>query len=116
MRGSTVLLLAALYSAGAGAAEVEIGTGTSTVRSAYLYGSAYPEIAGDMIVDISDPLNASVCRGGWIRRSDAHYQQFVQLLTTAKVSRSLVRVLGDDSQLFPGSSDRFCHLNIVALL
>lgn len=116
MRASCVLLLAILFSAAPKAAEVEIGTGTSTVRAAYLYGATDPSIAGDLIVDISDPLNASVCRGGWIRKSDAHYHQFVQLLTTAKVSRSLVRVLGDDARLFPGSSDRFCYLHIVALL
>lgn len=116
MRTPWSLLWVLLFSASAPAAVVEVASGTSTVGAIYAYGDSEGSVAGHIVVDITDPINASVCRGVWIDKSDAQYPQMLQLLTTAKLSRSIVRVLGDSNRLFSGSSDKFCYLHIVGLL
>lgn len=109
------LVFAACTSEGA-AAVVDVGTATSTISVVYTYTDGESSIAGSVIFDVTDPLNANVCRGGWIDKSDSQYQEVLQLLTAAKLTRSLVRVIGDDSRLFPGSSDKFCYVHVAGLL
>lgn len=115
MRQMFIGLAFAICTSHAAAAVVDVGTATSTISKVYTYADGEGTIAGSVIVDVTDPLNVSTCRGGWITKSDSQYQEVLQLLTAAKLTRSLVRVIADDSRLFPGSSDKYCYIHVAGL-
>jgi hypothetical protein len=94
---------------------VNIGTSTSTLSQLYAY-SAESSVAGDYVVGISSPLNASVCEGGWISKQDAEYSQIVQMLIVAKATGALVYLRGDSARLWRGSGGKFCYIHEVGLL
>jgi hypothetical protein len=97
---------------------VDITTSASTIDQLLRYSDEEPApgAKNDLVVSVTDPLNAGVCRGGWISKSDAQFQEFFQILTAAKLSRARVRLIGDPSRLWTHSSDNFCYLHVVVLL
>ncbi|MBE5314179.1 MAG: hypothetical protein H4O13_02130 [Xanthomonadales bacterium] len=107
-----------LASLSAHAAPIDITTSASTIDQLLRYSDEEPApgAKNDLVVSVTDPLNAGVCRGGWISKSDAQYQEFFQILTAAKLSRARVRLIGDPSRRWTHSSDNFCYLHVVALL
>lgn len=108
----------AMITASAVAAPLDITTSTSTIEQLLRYSDDEPAAGAkdDLVVSVTDPLNASVCRGGWINKSDAQYQDFLQILTAAKISRARVRLIGDPARRWMHSSDNFCYLHVVVLL
>ncbi len=107
-----------LASLPAQAAPVEITTSSSIITQLLRYSDDEPApgAKNDLVVLVSDPLNASVCRGGWISKSDAQFQDFFQILTAAKLSNARVRLIGEPGRRWPHSSDNFCYLHVAILL
>lgn len=95
---------------------VQITSGTSTVRQVIRYTDEEPAYARALVVEVTDPTNAAVCRGGWLENTDAQFRDVLQLLVAAKLGGLRVRIDGDPTRLFSGSSDRYCYLNLVVIL
>lgn len=63
--------LALMIGNAAWAAEVEVGTSASIIAQLFKYSDASSSnFAGDLLIDVSDPANSSICRGAFLRRSD----------------------------------------------
>lgn len=113
----TMLFLAGLLFADmAWSVEVEVGSASSVIAQLLKYSDASAGvIRGDLLIDISNPVNSSVCRGAFISRSDAQYADVLQMAITAQASGAPVRVLAESTQLWPGSTDRYCYLTVLVL-
>jgi len=108
--------LALLIGNTAWSAEFEVGTSGSIIAQLLKYSDASSSvIAGDLLIDVSDPANSAVCRGAFIRRSDAQYADVLQMAVTAQASGAPIRVLAETTQLWPGSTDRYCYLTVLVL-
>lgn len=108
--------MALMFAGTAGSAEVEVGTATSIINQLLKYSDANPGGFGDdLVLVISDPNDAAVCRGAFISRSDAQYADILQMAITAQASGSPVRVLAESTVVWTGSSDRFCYLTTLIL-
>jgi hypothetical protein len=94
---------------------VEITTSTSTVRQIFRYTDELPAFAPSLVIEINDPLNISACRGGWLNSTDAQYRDVLQLVLTAKAAGLRIRLNGDTTRLFPGSSDPYCYINFIGV-
>jgi len=95
---------------------VDISSSTSTVGQVYRYSDELPEFAPMLVVQVTDPTNASVCVGGWISTTDGQYRDFFQMVIAAKATGSRLRLAGDPNRLFPGSSDPYCYIHFAGLL
>jgi hypothetical protein len=116
-----VALVAALVAVAAPASRaqaqsVQITTASSTVRQVFRYTDELPDIANVIVVEVTDPLAAGVCRGGWLDKTDAQFRDVFQMILAAKVAGLRIRLDGDPTRLFEGSSDPYCYLNYVGIL
>jgi hypothetical protein len=111
----SLLLILPLPSA---AAQVEITTTASTVLQLLRYSDDEPApgAKNDLVVSVTDPFDGMVCKGGWISKSDAQFQDFQQILTAAKLTRARIRLIGDPNRLWLHSSDNFCYIHVIVLL
>ena len=108
--------LALMIGNAAWAAEVEVGTSASIIAQLFKYSDASSSnFAGDLLIDVSDPANSSICRGAFLRRSDAQYSDVLQMAISAQASGAPIRVLAESTQLWPGSTDRYCYLTVLVL-
>ena len=100
------------------AAEVTVTTGSSTVRQILKFSDqAEPSsVAGDLIVEVHDPANVNVCKGGWIRNTDQQYRDIFQMLNAAKVAGLTIRIAADSNLFWSGSTDRYCYIRYVGVL
>lgn len=94
---------------------VQITGASSTVRQVIRYTDEIPSLAPSLVVEVTDPVNAAVCRGGWLNNSDRQYRDVLQMVLAAKLGGLRIRLDGDPNRLFPGSSDRYCYLNLVVI-
>ena len=92
---------------------VIITSGSSTVRQIIRYTDVVPTLAPSLVVDVNDPANAAVCRGGWLNNTDGQFRDVLQLALAAKLAGLRIRLDGDPTRLFPGSSDRYCYINLI---
>lgn len=99
------------------AAEVEVGTATSTLKFVAIYGGSdggeSPQFAGDIVADMNDPLDAGVCQGGWVAKADPQYDKIHQSLMAAKMLGSHVRIFADPGRLWAGSGGKYCYIHFV---
>ena len=95
---------------------VDISSSTSTVGQVYRYSDELPELAPMLVVQVTDPNNASVCVGGWISITDGQYRDFFQMVIAAKAAGLRLRLAGDPNRLCPGSSDPYCYIHFAGLL
>jgi hypothetical protein len=110
----TLLCLAASPVA-ANAQPVEIGVGLIDAYFRYSDAEPFVDARDDLVVRLATPVDANVCRGGWISKDDGQYADLEKVLLAARITRSQVRLVGDPTRLFPGSSDKYCYLTIVVL-
>ena len=97
-------------------AEFEVGTASSIIGQLLKYSDqSSAVIAGDLLIDVSNPANASVCRGAYISRSDAQYADVLQMAISAQASGAPIRVLAETTRVWPGSSDKYCYLTVLVL-
>lgn len=108
--------LALMIGNSAWSAEVEVGTSASIIAQLLKYSDASSSnIVGDLLIDLSDPANGAVCRGAYLSRSDAQYADVLQMAISAQASGAPIRVLAESTQLWPGSTDRYCYLTVLVL-
>lgn len=115
MRKVIALVMLAATST-AWSAEFEVGTSSSIIAQLLKYSDASSSnIAGDLVIDVSDPVNPAICRGAYISRGDAQFADVLQMALTAQASGAPIRVLAESTQLWPGSTDRYCYLTVLVL-
>jgi len=108
--------LALMISNLAWSAEFEVGNSNSIIAQLLKYSDASAStIAGDLVIDVSNPVNASVCRGAYVPKSDAQYADVLQIAITAQATGAAIRVLAETTQTWPGSSDKYCRLTVIVL-
>ena len=113
---SLLIVAGLLFGNLAWCAEVEVGTSNSIIAQLLKYSDASSaNIAGDLLIDLSNPANSSVCRGAYLSRSDAQYADVLQMAISAQASGAPIRVLAESTQLWPGSSDKYCYLTVLVL-
>lgn len=111
-----LMALALMIGTPAWAAEFEVGTSGSIIIQLFKYSDASASIvAGDLLIDVSNPANASVCRAAYISRADAQYADVLQMAITAQASGAPVRVLAETTRLWPGSTDKVCYLTVLVM-
>jgi len=98
------------------AASVVITTGSSTVAQLVRYGDELPAYSSILVVRVTNPLDAAVCAGGWIENNDRQFRDLFQMLLTAQAAGLHIRVDGDPARLYPGSSEKFCYLNLIVVV
>lgn len=109
-------LVALVFTNIAWSAEFEVGTSSSIIAQLLKYSDASASnIAGDLVIDVSNPVNASVCRGAYISRDDAQFADVLQMAIAAQASGAPIRVLAESTELWPGSSDRYCYLTVLVV-
>lgn len=69
---------------------------------------------GDVLVDI--PITVTGCTGFWLSPTDDTAQCSYALLLSAYSAELTVRVMGDDTQLWPGSGNPYCRLTFVGVM
>ncbi len=104
-----------LSAAAAPVASVSVTSATSTVRQLLRYTDELPAHNQVLVVEVNDPLNAAVCRGGWLRTTDGQFRDVFQILMAAKLSGLKVRMDGDSANLWNGSSDKYCYISFVGI-
>lgn len=103
-----------IFSNVAWSAEVEVGTSNSIIAQLLKYSDASSaSIAGDLLIDVSNPADAAVCRGAFMSRQDAQYADVLQMAISAQASGAPIRVLAESTRLWPGSTDKYCCLMIT---
>lgn len=108
--------LALMMSNPAWSAEFEVGTSSSIIAQLLKYSDqSSGVVAGDLLIDVSNPANGSICRGAYIAKSDAQYADVLQMAITAQASGAPIRVLAETTRTWPGSTDKYCYLTVLVL-
>lgn len=115
MRLLPALILGAACAPIAAWGGVDITTSTSTVRQILRYTDVSSAYARILVVEVEDPLNVATCRGGWLSSTDGQFRDVLQMVLTAKAAGLRIRLHGDPTQLYPGSSDPYCYIEFVGV-
>lgn len=113
--GAVLLAFLPLCSSASPNASVVITSGSSVVNRLYRYTDELPAFSSALVISVSDPANDAVCRGGWINKSDAQYPDVLQMVLAAQLAGLRVRLDGDPANLFSGSSDKYCYINLIVI-
>jgi hypothetical protein len=84
-----------------------------TITRLYAY-TQVTNVLGDVVVEFSNPP-AQCAQGFWIRGADAGSKNAYALLLSAYHTQAAVRIVGEDTQMWPGSQTAICRVLVVAL-
>ena len=87
---------------------------TTKIDKLYSY-SEQSGVDGDIAIKISNP--PAGCEGGyWLRKADTlGYKNTMSFLLSAFHSQTTVILSGNNNELWPGSSTKYCRLDQIAL-
>jgi hypothetical protein len=85
-----------------------------TIARLYAYTEVPPNVHGDVVVEFSNPP-AQCAQGFWIRGSDDGSKNAYALLLSAYHTQAAVRIVGEDTEMWPGSQTAICRVLVVAL-
>lgn len=104
--GLFLLMLAALIPCSVQATPRET---VSTITKLYTYTQFG---SGDIIVHLASP--AAVCtKGFWLSPNDPGFKTAYALLLSAYHAQTPIRISGEDTLIWPGSTDVYCRITFV---
>lgn len=84
----------------------------TTITRLYAYTSGIYD--GDIVVELANPP-AQCAQGFWISADDVGVKSAYALLISAYHTQAAVRIIGEDTLMWPGSSTAICRVIAVAL-
>jgi hypothetical protein len=103
------VILVSILAPGSGFATQQESISTITHLYAYTqYGG------GDVVVQVAS--SAPVCtKGFWLSPDDDGFKSTYALLLSAYHTQSLIRIAGDDTQIWSGSTDVYCRMTFAGM-
>jgi hypothetical protein len=111
LKSCALVACACALSGGGATAAIVTPPAAVSITVSYAY-TAYN--GGDFVFSTSGAADG--CGSGWyISSADPGYKAAVSTVLTAQASGSFVIVYGDNTQLWSGSSGKYCHVQAVGL-
>lgn len=88
----------------------KVNTATTTVKEIFSYSTIDN---GSTIFTVNNPI--STCAGFWLDAADPGFRSNLSVLLSAYQVSSPIIAYGESSQLFSGSSAKYCKLTTIRL-
>lgn len=90
-----------------------VNSGTTTIKEIYSYADAGE--SGDVVFTVNEasPIGSSECVGFWMDSSAPGFKNNLSFLLSAYHAASPVLIYSKDTDLFPGSSGKYCRMTII---